>query len=371
MLLDKDKIKQNLSLEDIKNLVIHLGSEEPRYDYNGNLIFQTICHNTPASNNKYKLYYYENTQLFKCYTECNDTFDIFGLVQRVKEQVNNNFSFEEAVLYVSNFTGILFNKEEEQIIRHKLEDWSFIERYNKIKKIQQPEEKLIIDSVNSHILDVFKSYYYEGWLNEGITKEAMDHFKIGFYMQEQRITIPHFDIDGNLIGIRGRTILEDEVKNGRKYMPIKIENKIYRHPISFNLYGLNFNMNAIKRQKKIVIFESEKSVLKCESFYNKNNISVAVCGSNISKFQRNIILNLPIEEVIIAFDKEYETITDPNYRKYYDNKLIELAYKFAPYFRTYLIVDRFDLLNFKDSPCDRGQETLEKLMRHKIEIKTK
>jgi len=370
-LLDKDKIKQNLTLDNIKNIVTHLGSEEPIKDFNGNFIFQTICHNTPSRSNKFKLYYYDNTKLFRCYTECQDAFDIFELVKRVKQQSNMNYSFEEAILFISNFTGISFSLAEENLHYNKLEDWIFIDRYKKIQKALKPLEHLTIDEVNPHVLEVFKSYPYQGWLDEGITKEAMKKFNIGFYLQDQKITIPHYDINNKLIGIRGRTILQEEVAAGRKYMPIKVENKIYRHPISFNLYGLNFNFNTIKKQKKIIIFESEKSVLKCESFYPDKNFSVAVCGSNISKFQRNIILNLPIEEVIIAFDKEYDDITSKEYKKYYNDKLIELANKFAPYFRTYLVVDRFDLLERKDSPCDKSKKILEKLMKHKIEIKTK
>ena len=81
MYLDKDFIKQNLSTKEITELLIGLGSAAPIPDRNGNPRFQTICHNMPNKKNSFKLYYYDNTKLFRCYTGCGDSFiDIFELV---------------------------------------------------------------------------------------------------------------------------------------------------------------------------------------------------------------------------------------------------------------------------------------------------
>ena len=78
---DKDKIKNSLTLEQVFDLVSELGGE-PLIN-NGYFTAQTICHNHPGDGS-HKLYYYDNTKLFRCYTECNDTFDIFELVCKVK-----------------------------------------------------------------------------------------------------------------------------------------------------------------------------------------------------------------------------------------------------------------------------------------------
>ena len=78
---DKDKIKNSLSIEQVFDLVSELGGEP--FMQNGYLTAQTICHNHPGDGSR-KLYYYDNTKLFRCYTECNDTFDIFELVCKVK-----------------------------------------------------------------------------------------------------------------------------------------------------------------------------------------------------------------------------------------------------------------------------------------------
>lgn len=159
-------------------------------------------------------------------------------------------------------------------------------------------------------------------------------------------------------------------------MPITVESKQYNHQTMFNLYGLHKTKEAIKRLGKVAIFEGEKSVLKCEDFYEMNNFSVASCSSNITNFHRDILLSLGIEEVIICFDKfrgkqDYET--DEKYEvrlDEYQKRLLKLANKFTPYVRTYIVYDDFGLLPEKSSPVDKGKEILEELMKCKYEINT-
>ena len=44
---------------------------------------------------------------------------------------------------------------------------------------------------------------------------------------------------------------------------------------------------------------------------------------------------------------------------------------FTPYCQVYILCDDANLLDHKDSPCDKGKEILEVLMKHKYEKKTK
>ena len=73
---NKDSIKENLTIEEIYDIVYELGGD-PIFTPFG-LISSTICHNRPGEGSK-KLYYYENTRLFKCFTGCSETFDILRL----------------------------------------------------------------------------------------------------------------------------------------------------------------------------------------------------------------------------------------------------------------------------------------------------
>ena len=78
--LDKNDIKDQLTTEDVFELLDEFGGE-PRYT-NFGIISRTICHN-PKGEGSFKLYYYENSQMFHCFTGCNDSFDAFELVIKV------------------------------------------------------------------------------------------------------------------------------------------------------------------------------------------------------------------------------------------------------------------------------------------------
>ena len=86
---NKDEIKEKLTIEDVFELVNALGGE-PIWDKGRtSFISKTICHNH-IGEGSHKLYYYSNTKLFHCYTDCSPaTFDIFELVKKVKSIAAN------------------------------------------------------------------------------------------------------------------------------------------------------------------------------------------------------------------------------------------------------------------------------------------
>ena len=69
----------------------------------------------------------------------------------------------------------------------------------------------------------------------------------------------------------------------------KIEGKWYSHQLSFNLYGLDKNLDNIRKNEVVFVAEAEKSVLQAESFI-RPNCTVAVCGSNFNKYQLHLLL---------------------------------------------------------------------------------
>jgi len=55
----------------------------------------------------------------------------------------------------------------------------------------------------------------------------------------------------------------------------------------------------------------EKSSLLYQSYFGvENDISVAVCGSNLTNYQVQLLKNLDVDEIVIAFDKDFEEIGD-------------------------------------------------------------
>lgn len=359
--LDKDLIKNSLTIEDIKKILVDLGSEPPYMDNNEVLIGQTVCH----CGTKFKLYYYPDSKIFHCYTDCGDSFDIYELVIRNRRKKGISISFPQAVRYVANISNLLLfeNKELEYISKQKIDDWDWLLKFSgEEKKFKNPK------ALNESILEIFCYRPHENWIKDNIGSEAMKKFQIGYWGEENKIIIPHRDIEGNLIGVRGRALNKEDVAAGRKYMPICIEGKILKHNVGDNLYGLHQNKNAIIRSGRLFLVESEKSVLQIETMYPDYNYTLAVCGSNITDHQCEIVKNLGVDRCYIAFDKEYSDHKSKKARLYYE-KLCKLARKLTPYMSVYLIMDRQGLLQEKDSPSDRGKEVFEKLLNDKIEVK--
>lgn len=368
--MDKDVLLEKLTTQDIIDIMKSLGSGEPsKPDNNGNIYFKTICHNGRDSG-KYKLQYFIESKLFHCYTECG-TLSIFDIIKSV-----NNCSFVESIQYICKFKGIKYNHvTKEKGLKYtdvNKEEMEFLQLHlfksNKIK----PE----LPEYNSNVLKMFDDYIPVQWLEEDITEEQCKIFGIQFYFNQGKAIIPHYDINGRLIGIRGRAFLQQDLDKGQKYMPVTIEGLNYRFPSGFNLYGIYQNQENIKRIKKAIIWEGEKSVLKYGSYFGKdNNISLATMGMNFTNFQKDILLKLGVEEVIIAYDKQYELeylndVDSKQYKDYckYIKNIIKISKTLVDYMRVSIILCWDNKIDFKDAPIDKGKETFLELYNNRYLI---
>lgn len=100
-----------------------------------------------------------------------------------------------------------------------------------------------------------------------------------------------------------------------------------------------------------------------------NNISVASCGSNLNYKQIEILIkDFNVNNIIIAYDKEFENFASQDGINYY-NKLRKICEKYSNYCNFSFLFDYDNLLQLKDSPIDRGKEVFEKLMKNKIEVR--
>jgi len=366
--MDKEELKLLLTKEQIIEIVKELGSGY-KLDASGNPYFQTICHNH-GGEGSWKLYYYDDIHSFRCFTECSEFFDIYKLVQKVK-----NVPFIQALNYVQNFFGfgVRHRKGFTEESYDLTDDWDLINKYTDYHKILQRED-FEHDVVPEGILSLFDDVYPVEWLNEGIGKETLDLFNIKMDLNQKQIIIPHYDTDSNLIGIRCRNLDDYKLKylGMGKYMPIYLQNHVYSHNLSKNLYGYNITKDAIRRIKKIALWESEKSVQKCQEFYGENNFSVALCGHSLSKEQKDLILNSGATEVFFCLDRDYTDENSEEGKKCAESILKE-CYKLSPYITTYLLwdTDELNLLGYKDAPCDRGKDVLETLMKNKYEVFSK
>lgn len=352
-----EKIKNNLSIDQVKDLLYSLGGNPI---VKGEMIMsQTICH----AGHSHKLYYYNNTKLFRCYTNCGDAFDIFDLVLKVKEVDGIKWVLPQAVNFIINFYGLTIQTENSFFSQEELEDWKVLNKYEQSNS-QEKEEKIVeFKFFDDKILKHLPRPKILPWLKEGITQEAMDRSGICYDPVQQGIVIPHYNIDGRLIGIRERTLIKENESNG-KYKPAILNYQMYNHPLGFNLYNLNNSKDNIKQMKKAFIFESEKSCLKYISYFGaENDISVAVCGSSLTFYQVELLLGLGIEEMIIAFDREGEN----DDKKSYVKKFYQLYNKFGAVVQMSFLYDiNGTLLDYKSSPIDHGPEVFLKLFNNRI-----
>lgn len=376
MYLDKDAILNSLTKEDIKKIVVSLGSLEPKVDGNGDMMFQTICHNPPDPSNSYKLYYYHEPngeykgRLFHCYSGCNDSFGIVELVIRANRVQGHTITWYKALKYIGQMSGKLkiLDPNEITVSTKIIDDFEWINRLKALKKKKKTVPQL--HEINENILEIFTYLPHEDWLNDNISREAMSRFEIGYWGEHDAITIPHRDMNGRLIGLRLRNLDPYEIEQKRKYVPACIEGKVLRHQLGNNLYGLYVTKERIQQIKKIMIVEAEKSCLQAYSYFGDNSFVVATCGSAITLTQIKIILELGVEEVIYAPDRDYHA-ADSYEAQLWWNKQIKKVAPFIPYCRVYLCADSKDRLEYKDSPTDRGKDILLKLLEEKILITMK
>ena len=367
-MLDKDELLEKLETEHILTFMAEIGEYPHSYNKEkGEIWFSTVCH----GGDSHKLCYFEESKTFYCYTNCG----FLSVFDFLKSTMNINF-YSSLLLVaekvgVNQRKGLSTNKNDSKFIKELKQINDYANMRNKKQKV-----KIELPIVNSKILNYFENdIYFDGWIEEGISIETMFKYNIMWYELDKAIIIPHLDINGNLIGIRRRSLLQENSKN--KYMPLIFGDMTYSHSLNFNLYGLYKNKDTIIKTKKIFVVEGEKSVLLSNDYYDNNNFTVATCGFNISKWHRDTILSLGVEEVIIGFDKDFdplietdETHTDYIKFKHYLKRILKLANLFTPYCRTYVIWDDTNKLELKDSPFDKGKETLEFLMQNKIEITT-
>lgn len=362
---DKQEIKKQISLDQVFELLQDWGGD-PEYTSFG-ILSATICHNEPGQGSR-KLYYYNNEEggLFRCYTGCNDTFDIFELAIKVADiQENKHYDLNDAVRALAYRFGIIDYLDEEE--QNGLEDWKVFNRYDRIDEIEIKDYSVTLKDYDETILSRFNyKVRIQPWLDEGMTQESLDNAFIGFYPGGDQITIPHFDKDGRFIGLRGRSLNQEEAERYGKYRPIKIGKQLYNHPLGMNLYNLNNSQEHIAAVGKALVFESEKSCLLYQSYFGlENDISVACCGSNISAYQIHMLIAAGAKEIVICFDRQFQELGDKEHKHQIAN-FRKLHNKYKNYVNLSFINDRHMITSYKASPVDEGPEKFLQLFKERV-----
>lgn len=363
MKYDKNEIKEKLNTDMVFEIVDELGGDPRKTDFG--FISATICHNQPGEGS-HKLYYYENTALFRCYTGCDSYFDIFELITKIKAiRDSGEWSLYDSVRWIAGRYGWGPTVSEEEDVPN-LADWKLLDKYNKLHTDSKKERNIQLPEYDKTILSNLIYPNIADWTDEGITREVQKANLIGYYPSDEQITIPHFDIDGRFIGLRGRALSQEDAKRFGKYRPLIVGKQMYNHSLGLNLYNINNSAPQIKKAKMAIVFEGEKSTLLYQSYFGReNDISVACCGSSISAVQMSILLNLGVKEIVIAFDRQFKEKNDEEFKHLVRN-LKAIKTRYGQYATISFMFDKEDILPYKASPIDCGPQVFLDMFKKRI-----
>lgn len=349
---------KKMNSSDIIRLMEKLGVPESMIKYgNSSLIFPTICHNEMSNDPSHKLYYYEATKRFYCYTNCK-SMSVFDFIIKVYQTRGYKIEFREAYNILDEIVskriknGFAILSNPKPLVPDKIDkNW---------------EEQLPV--YNHHILECFTQQprFLDVWMSEGIDYDVLVEFGVRFDMVRNRIVFPILDRNGRLVGIRVRNFNQEDIDSGRKYMPLWHNEELYNCPKMMVVYGYYQNKAVIKKLKEVIVFEAEKSVLKYGSCFTQNK-SVAVGGSSFSQYHSIILKDAGVTKIVLAFDNDYSEDGD----KYYGlKKMIKEAKKIQGMgFEVEIIYDwEQEYLGNKDAPIDLGRTVYSKLYRERKKL---
>ena len=349
---------KKMNSSDIIRLMEKLGVPESVIKYgNNSLIFPTVCHNEMSNDPSHKLYYYEATKRFYCYTNCK-SMSVFDFIIKVYQTRGYKIEFREAYNILDEIVskriknGFAILSNPKPLVPDKIDkNW---------------EEQLPV--YNHHILECFTQQprFLDVWMSEGIDYDVLVEFGVRFDMVRNRIVFPILDRNGRLVGIRVRNFNQEDLDSGRKYMPLWHNEELYNCPKMMVVYGYYQNKAVIKKLKEVIVFEAEKSVLKYGSCFTQNK-SVAVGGSSFSQYHGIILKDAGVTKIVLAFDNDYSEDGD----KYYGlKKMIKEAKKIQGMgFEVEIIYDwEQEYLGNKDAPIDLGRTVYSKLYRERKKL---
>jgi len=268
-----------------------------------------------------------------CYTVCNRKYDIFNIVQKMK-----SCSFAEAVDYLSAKVGL-------EIEYQVLSDYGGNENrefLKSLKKLKKPSSD--VKFLDKSLLEEFIPSLHTSLRKAGYNDKTKDYFNLRYAMNgffSNRIIIPVYDIDENLITIAGRSTINDD-KEKYKFLPDTDKNA--------TLYNINNAMTYVEILREVFLVEGYKSVWRLYQ-WGYGNV-VACMGSKVSDEQKKLLLSMASKIYVIGD---------------YDSAGIELNKSVKRILGKYCDVEVIDLglvggLPVKSSPADITKEQFEILL---------
>lgn len=209
-----------------------------------------------------------------------------------------------------------------------------------LKETKRKREIHPNEAISEDVLNNYLPYPSYDWIQEGISYKTQMLYGIGFDLESKRITIPMRNRFGKLIGVKARILNDSD--DDRKYL--------YLYPFnnSQELFNFHYAHTYVLIEKKIYIFEGEKSCMKMfeAGIYN----CVAIGSSDITDVQAEIIKSCGMDvEIVICYDKDKTANEIRELVKPLQGRVVKS------------IIDTQNLIGEKMSPIDKGIEVFQKL----------
>lgn len=329
--LDAKTVKNSLTIQEVERILEECGAA-PEYVNDNELKAIAVCHK--GDSRIKKLHYYDDTKLFYCYSNCG-SFDIYDFL---KFALGIDKFYDRLKWVAARCSDISYKNVPAEPTKQDLREMAI------------RELPTYVDDFSS-LLDV-----HTPWEQENISREVALEAGIRYDKMQDCIVIPHRDIKGNLVGVRRRAYKPESIDRYGKYSPWYFyKNKtLFRSETGSNLYGIDLSAHAIAETKKALIVEGEKSVLQVRQMVGTDkSIAVATCGNRLTKFQMRLLIELGVEEVIVAFDKDYLKDDNEAFQRYTDT-LSRIKERFSEYAKISFVWDCSGKLGYKDSPTEHG-----------------
>lgn len=268
-----------------------------------------------------------------------DKKDIIDLIQKVKD-----YNFRECIEYIHKILGL---KMSVSLIKSKkskkIDPLDIFRRVSKGFNYDMDYEVLEEDILNDYI-----PLIHIDWYKEGIMPWTAKKFRIGYSYIYNRVIIPLRKWDtGELLGTNARTTIKNH-----KELKIKKYILTSNYPKQINLYGLYENYDEILKRGYVVVYESEKSVLKRHSLNDPTG--VAISGHSLSDEQVRILTGLDVD-IIISMDNDVDI-----------QEIRHMCEKFRSTRNVYYTFDKWNILESKDSIVDSRNEIYEFFIKYKV-----
>lgn len=275
----------------------------------------------------------------------DDNSDLLTLVQYNLSLRNPKTNFRDVLKYLHKLLGLKFTVQMAEAKKNTVDPLYIFKKVKARRRRTNVLEFTVHDE--SELFDFIPNIHID-WYREGIMPWTVKKFGLAYSYKYKRNVVPlRYWMTGELMGFNMRTTVNNyELFDIKKYFITP------GYPKQINLFGLWENREEIDKSDYVVVFESEKSVLKRDSL--NDSTGVATSGHEISDEQARILISLN-KEIIICFDNDIDI-----------NHIRHCCEKFYHIRKVSYVFDKWDLLGEKDSPADARNQIYEFMIKYRV-----